>query len=89
MLMMLVVACLQRDTLDLSHGQREFLSRELAEDALEPLLADGATVTRVSHGLPQLIVAPRSAQATGRCVAMLARLSGHLAGHWLLTLSQL
>jgi hypothetical protein len=40
---------LQRDTLDLSHGQREFLTRELAEDALEPLLADGAAVTRVRH----------------------------------------
>lgn len=33
--------------MDLSHGQREFLTRELAEDALAPLLADGSAVTRV------------------------------------------
>lgn len=56
MVLRLLTACSQRDTLDLSHGQREFLSRELAEDALEPLLADGAAVTRVSDGPLQLVM---------------------------------
>lgn len=42
---------LQQDTLDLSHGQREFLTRELAEDALEPLLADGSAIAMVGSGL--------------------------------------
>ena len=52
----LAIACLQRDTLDLSHGQREFLTRELAEDALEPLLADGAVTSRVTLSLLQLTI---------------------------------